>query len=52
LATGIFKDAEDVILQALRSSPNAAATPARQGSIVDLFARIRGMAEDIDLSRT
>jgi hypothetical protein len=51
LDTGSFKDAEDVILQALRSSPNAPGTPARRGSIIDLFAKVRGMADDIDFCR-
>jgi hypothetical protein len=51
LDTGSFKDAEDVILQALRSSPNAAATSARRESIVDLFAKVRGLADDLDFSR-
>jgi hypothetical protein len=51
LDTGSFKDAEDVILQALRSSPNATGTPAHRESIVGLFAKIRGMADDLDFSR-
>lgn len=51
LETGSFKDAEDVILHALRSSPNAAGSPAHQGNIVDLFAKVRGMADDLDFSR-
>ncbi len=51
LNTGSFKDAEDVILQALRSSPHATGTPARRESLIDLFAKVRGMADDLDFSR-
>ena len=51
LETGSFRDAEDVILQALRLSPNVTGTPAHQESIIELFAKIRGMGDDLDFSR-
>jgi len=51
LLTGGFKDAEDVVLQALQSSPSTAATapqldapPAKD--IVELFAPLRGLNLD------
>ncbi len=51
LNTGAFKDAEDVILQALRSvpiSPQQAATPVTK-DLVELFAPLRGM--NLEFSR-
>jgi hypothetical protein len=48
LQSGAFKDAEDVILQALQSSPPATplpdAPPAKD--IVELFAPLRGLNLD------
>jgi len=47
LQTGGFKDAEDVIFQALQSSPpNVTTTPARGAApkdMVELFAPLRGL---------
>lgn len=51
LQTGRFKDAEDVVYQALQSSPpTAAATPELNAppakDIVELFAPLRGLNLD------
>jgi hypothetical protein len=45
LRSGAFKDAEDVILQALQSSPQAGPQPGEQPvkSIEELFAPLRGL---------
>jgi hypothetical protein len=57
LQTGDFKDAEDVILQALRASvPNAGvtqqiATARSDGTLREVFDAVRGLADDIDFSR-
>jgi hypothetical protein len=54
LRSGGFKDAEELVWQALRSStPAAAATPSRDAQpakdMVELFAPLRGL--DIDFER-
>jgi hypothetical protein len=51
LKTGAYKDAEDVVLQALQSSPEmvASAPPAAEPpakDIVELFAPLRGLNLD------
>jgi hypothetical protein len=53
LQSGWFKDAEDVIFQALQSSP---ATPppvatAPDRSLQEVFEAVRGLADDIDFRR-
>jgi hypothetical protein len=56
LQSGGFKDAEDVILQALQSSPSkASVTPQPEAahsdrSLREVFEAVRGMADDIDFS--
>ena len=58
LRSGAFKDAEDVILQALQSSPPQAASAQqsdaadRHRTLQDVFAAVRGLADDIDFSRS
>ena len=57
LQSGAFKDAEDVILQALQSSPPLtpttqqpdAAHPPR--SLQEVFEAVRGLADDVDFRR-
>jgi hypothetical protein len=51
LRSGAFKDAEDVILQALQSCPppQPEAQPGR--SLLEVFEAIRGLADDLDFSR-
>jgi hypothetical protein len=53
LKSGAFKDAEDVILKALQSSPPTpqpeAAHPHR--SLQDVFEAVRGLADDIEFRR-
>lgn len=57
LQTGVFKDAEDVILHALQSSPEKpVATQQSAGapsvrSLRDVFEAVRGLADDIDFTR-
>jgi Arc/MetJ-type ribon-helix-helix transcriptional regulator len=52
LQSGAFKDAEDVILQALQSSPTPAqpaappAPTAKPKNLVELFAPLRGQFTD------
>ena len=57
LQSGTFKDAEDVILQALQSSPpqspamqpSEAAHPQR--SLEEVCEAVRGLADDLDFTR-
>jgi hypothetical protein len=57
LESGRFKDAEDVILQALRSSaPNPPADSRTKvadapKSLREVFEAVRGLADEIDFSR-
>ena len=57
LQSGGFKDAEDVILQALQSFPPKTTTPQppdaayRDRSLREVFETVRGLADDIDFSR-
>jgi hypothetical protein len=51
LRSGAFKDAEDVILQALQSCPPPPLEPQPGRSLVEVFEAIRGMADDLDFSR-
>lgn len=51
LRSGAFKDAEDVILQALRSCPPLPLETQPGRSILEVFEAIRGMADDLDFSR-
>jgi hypothetical protein len=48
LQSGVFKDAEDVILQALQSSPPTTPLPDTPPAkdIVELFAALRGLNLD------
>ena len=57
LQSGGFKDAEDVILQALQSFPPKTPTTQPPGaahrdrSLREVFEAVRGLADDIDFSR-
>jgi hypothetical protein len=51
LESGAFKDAEDVILQALQSSPPPVPEKPPKKSLSELFEPIRGLADDLDFSR-
>jgi hypothetical protein len=55
LQTGRFKDAEDVILQALQSSPsqpeNNPENGHPKGTLQDVFQPVRGLAEDVEFKR-
>jgi len=55
LQTGAFKNAEDLILHALQSSPPEPQTPQSETTphktLEQLFAPIRGMADDLDFTR-
>jgi hypothetical protein len=57
LKSGGFKDAEDVILQALQSSPSEPSTMPQpetghsHKSLQEVFAAVRGLADDVDFSR-
>jgi hypothetical protein len=50
LQSGAFKDAEDVVFQALQSSGPEPARRARK-SLVDVFEPVRGLADDADFGR-
>jgi len=57
LRSGGFKDAEDVVWQALQSSPpDAAATPPKNAepakNMVELFAPLRGLNIDFESDRS
>ena len=53
LQSGVFQDAEDVILQALKSLPPApapsSASPLR--TLQEVFASVRGLADEVDFNR-
>ena len=57
LQSGWFKDAEDVIIQALRSSPPKPPTASQTGasdaprSLREVFDAVRGLADDVDFNR-
>ncbi len=57
LQSGGYKDAEDVILQALQSSPSkppASVQPETvhsQKNLQEVFEAVRGLADDIDFRR-
>ncbi len=51
LRTGAFKDAEDVILRALESSPPPQLAPCPRKSLKEVFETVRGLADDLDFSR-
>ena len=51
LRSGVFKDAEDVILQALQSSPTPAAEVPLAKSMQEVFESARGLGEGVDFSR-
>ena len=52
LRTGAFKDAEDVIWHALRSSPPEPATAQSLEKVLrEVFESIRGLADDVDFGR-
>jgi hypothetical protein len=58
LRSGAFKDAEDVILQALQSSPprgplaQQSDAADRHRTLEEVFAAVRGLADDIDFRRS
>lgn len=52
LQSGAFKDAEDVVFQALQSSgPEPAGRAVPRKSLVEVFEPVRGLADDADFSR-
>jgi len=57
LQNGGYRDAEDVILQALQSSPSKppaarqTKTVQSQKSLQEVFEAVRGLADDVDFSR-
>ena len=51
LQSGAFQDAEDVILQALRSSASQPHTRQTGKSLLDVCAMVRGLTDDVDFSR-
>jgi hypothetical protein len=52
LQSGAFEDAEDVILQALRSFPaKLPSTPQPDRSLQEVFEAVRGLADDVEFSR-
>ncbi|MGA2882356.1 MAG: hypothetical protein ABSG13_25665 [Bryobacteraceae bacterium] len=51
LQSGVFKDAEDVIFQALQSSPPPPPEVPPSKSLQEVFEVARGLADDIDFSR-
>ena len=51
LRSGVFKDAEDVILQALQSSPPPAVEFPPAKSLQEVFEAARGLGEGVDFNR-
>ncbi len=51
LQSGVFKDAEDVILQALQSAPPPAPEVRPARNLQEVFEAARGLGEGIDFSR-
>ena len=47
-----FLSIEDILLQALQSLPaNTASSPEQAQTLEEMFAKIRGLADDLDFSR-
>ena len=55
MASGAFHDVEDLLLHALKCAPipeAASAQPrAHRKSLEEIFAKVRGLAEDLDFGR-
>ena len=51
LRGGAFKDAEDVIRQALQSSPEPSSAIPSGKSLREVFESVKGLADDLDFSR-
>jgi hypothetical protein len=51
LQSGAFKDAEDVILQALQSSPPPQPETQPDRSLREVFEAVRGLGDDLDFRR-
>ena len=52
MASGRFLSVEDVLLQALKSSSIALpSSPDDSQTLEEMFAKVRGLADDLDFSR-
>lgn len=51
LQSGVFKNAEDVILQALQSSPQPTSETPSAKSLLEVIEAARGLGEGIDFGR-
>ena len=51
LRSGVFKDAEDVILQALQSSPPPATEAPRARTLQEVIEAASGLGEGVDFGR-
>ncbi len=52
MASDRFLSVEDILLQALRSLPVNTPSPSEQAqTLEEMFAKIRGLADDLDFSR-
>ncbi len=54
MSSGAFEDIEDVLLDALKSSSDRnerSAPRAPERSLAEVFAMVRGLADDLELSR-
>jgi hypothetical protein len=56
MASGAFEDIEGVLLHALTSAPmpptvGVASGVARRETLEEMFAKVRGLADDLDFSR-
>ncbi len=54
MASGAFQNVEEVLLHALKSAPIPTAAPenpSQTRSLVEVCAMVRGLMEDVDLSR-
>ena len=51
LESGAFRDAEDMIFQALRAAPQKPNPSLSSRSLEEVFATVRGLGDDMDFSR-
>ncbi|ADW69323.1 hypothetical protein [Granulicella tundricola] len=51
MASGHFQDVEDVLIQALKLAPSVNDSAATQQTLEEMFAKARGLGDDLDITR-